>query len=129
MRAQQLLLGELHDHLVGALLYLRRAPAGWRRLVRFAGPGRLLLPLPPHLQLRDLELLRDLTRAHPDRRQAGEPRGDGAVGNPLRLELLLDVALQADFPDRRHVAGARTEAHPVEDVDDGFVVGGKRGRA
>ena len=126
-RADQLLLGELHHHLIGALPHLRGGAGRWHRLVLFAGPSRLLPAFPAHLQLRDLELFRDLTRAHADRGQAGKPRGDGAVRDPLRLQLLLDVALQTDFPDGCHVAGARTEAHPVEDVDDGFVVGGKRG--
>jgi hypothetical protein len=71
------------------------------------------------LKLRDLELFRDLTRAHPDRREPGEPGADGAVGDAVRLQLLLDVTLQADCADRCHVARTRSEAHTVEHVDDG----------
>jgi hypothetical protein len=121
-RADQLLLGQLHHHLVGALLHLRRRSRRLRRLVLIAGPSRLLPFLLTHLKLRDLELLRDLARAHADRGETGEPGADGAVGDAFRLQLLFDVALHADISHRRHVAAARSEANPVEYVDDGFIV-------
>ena len=45
------------------------------------------------------------------------------IGDPLGMQLLVDVSLDADRPDLLDVAGPRTEAGAVEHVDDGFVSG------
>ena len=92
-RAQHLLLGSSTHHAVGALLHRVR-----RRLaVRSARSSPLARPASSaaaRLELRDLVLLRDLPRAQAERRQPGEPRGHRRVGDPLRVELLVDVALR-----------------------------------
>jgi len=74
------------------------------------------LPAYALLDLRLLDPLGDLARAHPERRQRSQARFHAGIRQPLRMQLLIDVAVE---PHRAHaldVAGARAERHPVQDV-------------
>ena len=67
-------------------------------------------------------------RALRQRGEAGEPRGHRGVGQPLGMQLRVDVALDAgalDLLDRR---GGRPETHAVQHVEDGALVAADRGR-
>ena len=75
-----------------------------------------------------LEGCRDLARAQAEGRQPREPRADRRVGDPLGVELLVDVALEAERPDPLDVAVARAERDPVQHVADRFCIIWNRSR-
>jgi hypothetical protein len=66
--------------------------------------------------------IRQLLAAHRQRVERRQAGGEGAVVDPLRMQLRIDVGREAHAPDLRHVARARAVSQPVEDVDDGRVV-------
>ncbi len=80
--------------------------------------GRALgLDLLPGLAQRLLEALDQLRVGHRKRRIGGEARLEPAVGNPLGVELLLDVGRSAHLGDAVGVARARAEGKTVQDVE------------
>jgi hypothetical protein len=118
--AQELLLRELDDHAVRALLdRIWSLPAVARGCV---GVLRVRLALPACLELRHLELLGDLLRAQSNRQETREPRGRVAVGDALRAQLLVEVSLDAELSHLLDVARARTETRTVEHVSDRLII-------
>ncbi len=127
--AQHLLRAELDHGPVGLLLHGIRHS---RRLgLRLGLVGCRSLPLSPGLHRRLRELLRDLSRAEPKCDQTRQTSLNGAVRDPFRTELLVDVRLQSSRPDLLDIARPRAKADAVQDVNDGFVIirdGGGRHR-
>src|SRR5437762_10615697 len=118
-RAQELVLAELDDDEVAALL----DRIGHFRLARRHVVFRVLLARAPRLDLRALDLLGDLLRAHLHGLEPGEPRGHAAVRNPFGAQLLVDVPLDADRADALDVAQARAKTNTAEDVDEELISG------
>jgi hypothetical protein len=122
-RTQELLFGQLQDELIRALhfRYGRRLP------VFFCPFLRLHTPFATRPQDGNFEALRDVVSAQTKRGQAFKPTGYLLVCDEFGSKLLLDVALEPDFPDSCDVAFAWSERNPVQDVRDGPVVIRKRG--
>src|SRR5437762_2517845 len=118
-RAQELLLAELDDDEVAALL----DRIGHFRLAGRHVVFRVLLARAPRLDLRALDLLGDLSRAHLHGLEPGEPRGHAVVRNPFGAQLLVDVPLDADRADALDVAQARAKTNTAEDVDEELISG------
>ena len=51
---------------------------------------------------------------------AAEPLVHIGIGDPFRMELLVDVALDAERLHLLHIPGPWPEPDPVQDVDDRF---------
>ena len=124
-----LLLHQLGEH--GALrprrlLLFRRAHFPPRDVrIRCVVRGRaaaLLLLLPPQHHGRNEVLLREFLcglRQRLKRRQSGRESG---IGNLVRMELLLDVGLEADTADGVDVTCPRSEPEAVQHVHDSAIV-------
>ena len=84
------------------------------------------LRLPPDHLSGKVVLLRQLSRAHRQGLEPCEPSSDPVVANALRLQLLVDVFTEAHLPNAVDVTRCRAKTDPVEHVDDGLIVGGRR---
>src|SRR5439155_25517708 len=81
----------------------------------------VLLALAPGLKLRQLVHLGDFARAHADGREAAQTSGHSGIREALRVELLVDVTVDANRSDALDVPLARSESDRVEHVPDDFV--------
>ena len=130
-RPQDLLAGELREHFARLArgLHLLGRPdrlAVGRRIRLLCHrriAGRVLPHLLPHLERGHEVFAGEVARAHGQRLESGEARRHARVGEALRVQLLIDVRRQADLPHAIHVAGPRAVADPVQDMQDGLVVG------
>ena len=77
-------------------------------------------------QQRRVVALGDRRGIERERLESGEPGADVGVGQAFRVQLLVEVAIQAELADARHVLGAGAEPGAVEDVDNRRVVERRR---
>ena len=77
-------------------------------------------------QQRRVVALGDRRGIERERLEAGEPGADLGVGQAFGVQLLVEVAIQAELADARDVLGAGAESRAVEDVDDRGVVERRR---
>jgi hypothetical protein len=94
-----------------------RGPASGRRVIR-----RLPLCHLSCLERRHEVLVCQLARALVDRLEARETRGHRRIGDPLGMQLLIDVSGQPDLTHAIDISRARTEPDAVQDVEDRLVV-------
>ncbi len=115
-RTDDFLLLQLEDDGRSALLLFRiHSRSGLvAAFLRLLGLTRLLE--------RNFEFFGDLTRAQAQCRQIGQPGIDARVAETLRMQLLVDVSLEADGANVLDIAGPRAERHATDDMPDSRVV-------
>ena len=114
-RADDLLLLQLEDD--GG-----RAALLFRIRLRRAGVVLLGLLLLTSLQQRRLKLFGNLAGAHAEGRQVCQPHLDARVGESFRVQLLVDVPLDADRANMLDIARTCAERHPADRVADSPLV-------
>ena len=137
--AQDFLLRQLVHHRAAALAQLAQAgPLLGRHVVRAGGLARIggvalragvLAPLGPALaQERGVVALGDRRRVERQRLEVGQAGPHRGIRELLRMELLVEIALEAHLTDARHVARRRAERRPRQHMGDRGVVGRRLGR-
>ncbi len=84
--------------------------------------GLLLLRLPPLLLSRIEVPIRELLRAHADRRKLAQTCRKRAVRDSFRMQLLFDVRRETRLLDARDVAWTGAEADAIQHVRHGPVI-------
>ncbi len=124
-RAEDLLLRQIAKHATLRLHQLHLFGRPHIALVRdlFGGlSGCLLLHAAPLHQRRAEIVLGKLATALRKRVETGKPGRHGGIGEGLRPELLVDVLVQTHSPKALNVARRRSEAEPVQHVNDRLVI-------
>jgi hypothetical protein len=77
------------------------------------------------LELRDLVTRHNLVLAQANRRKNSESATDAFIRDAVRVKLFLDVALDPDLLEPRHVVPSGTEGDPIQDMCEGLVIAGE----
>ncbi len=105
--AKNLLLAQFDEHTVGR--HLDHPLRGSRFVARF-------LSLPPRLEQRLFIFLSQLPRTHRQRHQRLQALARRRIVYSFRMQLLVDVAIDADSADPLDVTCSRAEGNPVQCV-------------